>query len=121
MTANALRLTRNVGFPKLTDSSAPASEAAAARKRVTATFAVEFNVRGAFANLAPGEAYANARNAIPLDHLLLRRSNQTVRKRTSLSGRFGSGPVLSGESPVVDHKPAAPGQQRPITLRLQFS
>src|ERR1700722_7199295 len=61
MTANGLRLTRNVGFPKLTDSSAPASDAATARKRVTATFAVEFNVRGAFANLAPGEAYANAR------------------------------------------------------------
>ena len=58
MAANALRLTRNVGFPKLTDSSAPASDAAAARKRVTATFAVEFNVRGAFANLTPSEAAA---------------------------------------------------------------
>jgi hypothetical protein len=98
MTANALRLTRNVGFPKLTDSSAPASDAAAARKRVTATFAVEFNVRGAFANLAPGKAYANARNAMPLDHLLLRSLNQTARKRASLSGRFGStaGIALSG-------------------------
>src|ERR1700722_6644172 len=83
MTANGLRLTRNVGFPKLTDSSAPASDAAAARKRVTATFAVEFNVRSAFVKLAPGETYANARrNAMPLDHLLLRRLNQTSRKRT---------------------------------------
>ena len=109
MTANALRLTRNVGCPKLTDSSAPASDAAAAHKRVTAAFAVEFNVRGAFANLAPGEAYANARNVIPPDHLLLRRSNQAAGNRTSLSGRFGSPEVPVGQRPskkatyAVDH------------------
>jgi hypothetical protein len=109
MTANALRLTRNVGCPKLTDSSAPASDAAAAHKRVTAAFAVEFNVRGAFANLAPSEAYANTRNAMPLDHLLLRRSNQAAGNRTSLSGRFGSPEVPVGQRPskkatyAVDH------------------